>query len=151
MHMRNKKDVVSGLAMAAVGLAFAAGATAYSFGTSVKPGPGYFPFGLGLILAVLGGLISFSGFVSEAADEDSIWQIPWRPLLCVAGAIVVFGFLLPRLGFVISFPLMILLTSYASTEFKWHEALLNAGVLTALCYLIFILGLDLNIPLWPNL
>lgn len=48
MHVGNMKDFVSGLAMSATGLAFAAGSTAYRFGTSVKPGPGYFPFGLGL-------------------------------------------------------------------------------------------------------
>ena len=33
-----------------VGIAFAWGATLYNFGTSARPGPGYFPFGLGILL-----------------------------------------------------------------------------------------------------
>ena len=32
---------------------FAWGATNYSFGVAARPGPGYFPFGLGIILAVI--------------------------------------------------------------------------------------------------
>lgn len=151
MRVSNMKDVVSGLAVSAIGLAFTAGSTAYSFGTSMKPGPGYFPFWLGLILAVLGAIVALGGLRADNADDEPVWRIPWRALICIAGAIVLFGALLPRLGFVISFPLMILVTSYASTEFKWHEALLNAVVLLALCWLIFIVGLDLAIPLWPKL
>ena len=62
-----------------------------------------------------------------------------------------FGLMLPRLGFLISFPVMIVLTSYGSTEFKWHEAVITGVVLLVMCWLIFIFGLGLNIPLWPNL
>ena len=40
-----------------VGLAFAWGATTYSFGSSARPGPGYFPFGLGIMLAILGAIL----------------------------------------------------------------------------------------------
>jgi hypothetical protein len=151
MRISNMKDFVSGLAMSATGLAFAAGSTAYSFGTSVKPGPGYFPFGLGLILAVLGAIVAFNGLHADNADDEPIWRIPWRALVCISGAIVLFAFLLPRLGFLISFPLMIVVTAYASTEFKWHEAVLNSLALLALCWALFIFGLDLQIPLWPRL
>jgi hypothetical protein len=151
MHINSVKDFVSGLAMVAVGLAFAAGSTAYSFGTSIKPGPGYFPFGLGIILAVLGTIIAVNGLRGGHADGEPIWHVPWRALICVAGAIALFGALLPYLGFLITFPLMILVTSYGTTEFKWHEAIMNAAILLALCWLIFIYGLALNIPLWPKL
>lgn len=151
MQIMSRKDVVSGLALVAVGIAFAAGSTAYRFGTSIKPGPGYFPFGLGVILALLGLLVVIGGVTTSKRDEDAISDVPWRPLLCITGAIILFGLLLPRAGFVVSFPLMILLTSYGSTEFRWHEALINSAILTGLCYGIFIFGLGLNIPLWPNL
>ena len=45
--------------------------------------------------------------------------------------------------------LMIILTAYASTEFTWKDALLNALILTVASYLIFIFGLQLTIPVWP--
>lgn len=151
MRIKSQKDFVSGILLVIVGAAFAVGATNYSFGVAVRPGPGYFPFGLGIILALLGVVVLFSAFKQERKGGDPIGKIPWRPLLCVVGAIVFFGFFLPRLGFVISFPIMIVLTAAGSNEFTWKDALLNATILTVMSYVIFIYGLQLTIPLWPAL
>ena len=151
MRIKSQKDFVSGLALIAVGAAFAIGATNYSFGVAVRPGPGYFPFGLGIILALLGVVVLVGALTQERKGGDPIGKIPWRPLLCVVGAIVFFGFFLPRLGFVISFPIMIVLTAAGSNEFTWKDALLNATILTVMSYAIFIYGLQLTIPLWPAL
>ena len=151
MRIKSQKDFVSGILLVIVGAAFAVGATNYSFGVAVRPGPGDFPFGLGIILALLGVVVLFSAFKQERKGGDPIGKIPWRPLLCVVGAIVFFGFFLPRLGFVISFPIMIVLTAAGSNEFTWKDALLNATILTVMSYAIFIYGLQLTIPLWPAL
>lgn len=149
MKIKSQKDFVSGIALIVVGAAFAIGATNYSFGTSVRPGPGYFPFGLGIILAILGLVVLFEAFTVARKNGDPIGAIPWRALICIVGAIVFFGFTLPRLGFLISFPIMIVITSAGGSEFKWKDAILNAFVLTAVSYVIFIYGLQLTIPVWP--
>ncbi len=149
MKIKSQKDFVSGLALIAVGLAFAIGATNYNFGTSIRPGPGYFPFGLGIILAILGMVVLFEAFTTKRKDGDPIGRIPWRPLICIVGAIAFFGYFLPKLGFMISFPAMIVITSAGGSEFRWKDAILNAVVLTALSYAIFIYGLQLTIPVWP--
>ena len=150
MKIKSQKDFVSGLALIAVGGAFAWGATNYSFGTSIRPGPGYFPFGLGIILAILGVMVLVEAFTVDRKDGDPIGAIPWRALLCIVGAIVFFGYFLPKLGFLISFPIMIIITSAGGREFTWKDAILNAFILTALSYAIFIYGLQLTIPLWPS-
>ena len=149
MKIKSQKDFVSGIALIAVGLAFAIGATNYSFGTSIRPGPGYFPFGLGVILAILGLIVLYGAMTVERKNGDPIGSIPWRALICVVGAIVFFGFFLPRLGFLISFPAMIIITSAGGKEFTWKDAILNAAILTVLSYAIFIYGLQLTIPVWP--
>jgi hypothetical protein len=150
MTIKSQRDVVGGLLLAIVGIAFAIGATNYSFGVAAKPGPGYFPFGLGIILALLGGIVLVGGLTGRARPgNDAIGGIPWRPLVCVVGAIVFFGFFLPRFGFLITFPVMIVITAAGSREFAWKDALLNAVVLTAISYAVFIWGLALNIPLYP--
>ena len=149
MKIKSQKDFVSGIALIAVGTAFAIGATNYNFGTSVRPGPGYFPFGLGIILAILGLVVLFEAFTLDRKNGDPIGAIPWRALGCIVGAIVFFGFFLPKLGFLISFPIMIILTSAGGSEFTWKDAVLNAFILTAMSYLIFIYGLQLTIPVWP--
>lgn len=149
MKIKSQRDFVSGLALIVTGAAFAIGATNYSFGTAIRPGPGYFPFGLGIILAILGGIVLFGSLTQNRKGGDPIGAIPLRPLGCVVGAIVFFGFFLPKLGFLISFPVMIVLTAAGGNEFTWKDALLNAFILTVISYLIFIYGLQLTIPLWP--
>ena len=151
MRIKSQKDFVSGILLIVVGAAFAIGATNYSFGVAVRPGPGYFPFGLGIILALLGAVVLFSAFTQDRKGGDPIGKIPWRALLCIVGAILLFGFLLPKLGFLISFPAMIVLTAAGSSEFTWRDALLNAAILTGMSYFIFIYALQLTIPLWPAL
>jgi hypothetical protein len=46
MRIKSQRDFWSGLMFLIVGVAFAVGSLDYSFGTSARPGPGYFPFGL---------------------------------------------------------------------------------------------------------
>ena len=149
MKIKSEKDFWSGLMFVVVGIGFAWGATAYSFGTSARPGPAYFPFGLGLILAALGAIILFKALVIEVEGGDRVGGIAYKPLLIIVGSMVVFGLLLPRLGMFVALPLLVLSAALAGDEFHWGEALVNAAVLTAFSWLIFIWGLNLTLPLWP--
>ena len=151
MKIKSQKDFWSGVMFLAIGIGFAWGATDYSFGSSARPGPAYFPFGLGIILALLGLATLFEAFVSKAEDGDLIGAIAWRPLLIILGAVVAFGFLLPRAGLVITLPVLIILSSWASDEFRLSTALISSIVLTIASWLVFVKGLGLIIPMWPAL
>ena len=73
-----------------------------------------------------------------------------RPLVVVVGSVALFGFALPRLGLALSLPLLIVLASLAGDEFRWKDVLINCVALTVGSWLIFIVGLKLNIGLWPG-
>ncbi|MDL5033111.1 tripartite tricarboxylate transporter TctB family protein [Pelomonas sp. APW6] len=149
MKIKSQRDFWSGLLFLLVGLTFAWGATEYQFGSSAKPGPGYFPFSLGVLLALLGGMVLFKAVTIESAEGDPIGPIAWRPLLVIVGAIALFGLALPRLGLVVTLPLLVFISSLAGDEFHWRDALISAVVLTAGSWLIFVWGLKLTIPVWP--
>lgn len=148
MRPKNPEDFWSGLMFAAAGAGFAIGALNYSMGSSVRPGPGYFPLGLGLLLGLIGIVIIGKSFLA-AAGEAPLGPIRWRPLLIVVAAIVVFGLALPRLGMAATLPLLIVVISTASEQFRWREVLVNCIVLTAGSWAVFIKGLQLTIPVWP--
>jgi Tripartite tricarboxylate transporter TctB family len=150
VKIKSQKDFWSGLMFIAAGLGFAAGASNYSFGTSARPGPGYFPFGLGILLAVLGALVLFKSLSVESEGGDPIGTIGWRPLGLITLSVVLFGLALPRLGMIISLPLLMLIASFAGDEFKLKEVIINSVVLTVGSWAIFIKGLNLVIPLWPT-
>lgn len=149
MKIKSQKDFWSGLMFIVVGGGFAIGALNYSFGSSARPGPGYFPVGLGALLAILGGLILFEALTIETEDGEPIGPFAWKPLIVILGAVAAFGFLLPRLGMVISLPLLVLVSAYASDEHTWVGSIINAAVIVTMSYLIFVVGLKLTIPVWP--
>jgi hypothetical protein len=151
LRIKSEKDFWSGVMFIAIGLAFAWGATAYPFGSSSHPGPGYFPLGLGILMALLGALIVFKSLVVEAEGGDRVGALAWRPLTVVVASLALFGYALPRLGLFLALPLLVLTTSLAGDEFRPLEALLNAALLTLGCWLVFVLGLGLELPLWPAL
>lgn len=149
MKIKSQRDFWSGLMFLVAGVTFAWGATEYAFGSSARPGPGYFPFGLGILLALLGGLVLFKALTLESEGGDPVGTIAWRPLLVIVVAILVFGLALPRLGLACTLPLLITLSSLASDQFRWRDVLITSLVLTVGSWALFILGLKLTIPLWP--
>ena len=150
LKIKSQKDFWSGLMFVITGLGFAWGAQYYSFGSSARPGPGYFPFGLGILLALLGALVLFEALTIETEDGEPIGKWAFKPLVTICLSIAVFGWLLPRLGMAVSLPILIIVCSLAGDEFHWRDVLINCVVLTAGSWLIFIVGLKLVIPLWPS-
>jgi hypothetical protein len=149
VKIKSQKDFWSGLMFVVVGLAFAWGATFYSFGTSARPGPGYFPLGLGVILAALGAISLFEALTIETEDGEPIGKFAWKPLGTILVAVLLFGLLLPRLGMALTIPLLVIISSLAGDEFRWRDVLISAAVLSTGSWAIFILGLKLVIPVWP--
>ena len=150
MKIKSQRDFVSGLMFVLVGAGFAIGATNYSMGTSARPGAGYFPLMLSVIMAILGAIVLFKSLTIESSNGDPIGSIAFKPLLIIVAAIVVFGLLLERLGMIITVPVLIIMASLAGDEFKWRGVLASVVILTIGCWLVFILGLKLTIPLWPR-
>lgn len=149
MKIKSQRDFVSGLMFIVVGIGFALGATNYSMGSSAKPGAGYFPLILSVLLAILGAVVLFKSLTIETEGGDPIGHIAWRPLLVVVVSIAVFGAALPRLGMFITIPLLIVMVSFAGDEFHWKGVIANSVILTAFAWFVFVWGLGLTIPLKP--
>jgi hypothetical protein len=151
LKIKSEKDFWSGILFIVVGAGFAWGATDYTLGTSARPGPGYFPLGLGVILAVLGLLVMLQAlsFTQSGPPGDRVGAFAWKPLVTIVGSVALFGLVLPRAGALIALPLLVITVSMAGDQFRWLGALVTAAVLTALSWVVFIWGLGLTIPLLP--
>jgi len=150
VKIKSQRDFVSGLMFIVVGVVFAVGATNYSMGTSAKPGAGYFPLILSVLMAILGAVVLFKSLTIETEGGDPIGRIAWRPLIVIVVAIAVFGATITWLGLILAVPILILISSLAGDEFKWLGVVINSVVLTLFSWLIFVVGLKLTIPLWPK-
>jgi hypothetical protein len=149
MKPKSQRDLVAGLLFVVVGLAFAWGSTEYEFGNAANPGPGYFPFGLGVLLALLGGFTLFKAMSIETRDGERIGSIGWRPLLIIPAAIVFFAFALPRLGLPLTVALVTFGVSFSTTDVRPLQSVMVAVGLAVFCTAVFIGGLNLNLPVKP--
>jgi hypothetical protein len=157
MNIKSQKDFFSGLLFMAVGVAFAWGATKYSIGTGARMGPGYFPLMLGILLAILGGVITFKALVVETEDGQKVGGWAWKPLFFIITANLLFGLMLgglprisfPAFGLIAGIYALTFVASLAGEEFKFKEVAVLATILAVLSYLAFIVLLKLQFPVWP--
>lgn len=149
MQLRNKQDFWSGVMFVALGIGFALGATNYSMGTAARMGPGYFPFWLGVCLAVLGAVVAI-GALKDKAQETEVDSFDFRILGIVVGSVILAGVLLDVLGVYITVFLLVVISSLASHEFSWKVAVATGFFLVIFVWLAFIKGLGLVFPLWPS-
>ena len=140
-------DILAGLIFVAFGLAFAITSLRYELGTPLRMGPGYFPLVLGGILVLLGLLIVGKG-LSGAADAEGLGNIPWRALVLIVVAVLFFGLTVRGLGIVPATAVTALLTALASYRTGILAAVAIAAGLTVLCVLIFLVALQLRLPMF---
>jgi Tripartite tricarboxylate transporter TctB family len=139
------KDVLAGVAFIGLGLAFAVGSTAYDIGTPLRMGPGYFPLVLGGLLAILGVVTVVKGLIAGEAGE--IGAIPWRAVVLITVAVVFFGLTARGLGLVPSLLVTTILVGFAGERAGVLPPVLIAVGLTIVSILIFVVGLQLRLPL----
>ena len=149
MKVKNQQNFAAGLLFLTVGIACAVGASKHVMGSASEPGPGYFPVFLGGLMALLGAWILFFSLTLETDGGDPIGAVAWRPLLVIVGVVVLSGVILPKMGLLITCPLLIVLASLAVRDIRWHEVALSAIGGTLLAYLVFALVLKRPIALLP--
>jgi putative tricarboxylic transport membrane protein len=142
---RSLKDLLAGLVFVAFGLVFAVVATSYEIGSALRMGPGYFPFVLGCLLVLLGGLIAVRGLL--AGEGEAIGAIPWQAVGLIIAAVLFFGLTVRGLGLVPSVFVTALMSGFASRRITLVMGLLVTVGLTILCILVFVVALRLRLPL----
>ncbi|WP_201835422.1 tripartite tricarboxylate transporter TctB family protein [Microvirga zambiensis] len=144
MNLLRSPDGQSGLFFTAFGLIVATLALQYPLGTPARMGPGFFPFWLGILLTVTGSLVIVQ---SLRAESERIAPLEWRSAAIITLAIVISASLLLTAGLLIAIPALVIISAFAGRNVKILPVVITAAVLTAMAYAIFILGLDLRIPL----
>ena len=158
MRIKSQKDFFAGLLYMVIGIAFAWGATTYNIGDGARMGPGYFPLLLGVILAIIGGIVMARALVVETPDGDPIGRWAWKPLAFIIAANFLFGILLggwpllgiQAMGLIIAIVVLTFVAALAGDEFKFIEVLILAILLAVGSWAAFVWGLNLQFQVWPS-
>jgi hypothetical protein len=144
--VRHPKDFWSGLLFIAIGLFAILYGLKYTLGTAARMGPGYFPRILGILLILLGSILALRAL---RLDGPPLPRWKWRPTVVVLGSVVLFGAIVQWAGIALSTVILIVGSSAASSEFRPRESLIVGVVLAALAVGVFVIGLKLQLPIWP--
>lgn len=147
LRVRHPKDFWSGALFVAVGIGAIVLGSRYTLGSAARMGPGYFPRVLGILLVVLGGMLALRAL---AVGGPKVERMRWWPTLLVLGSVVVFGLIVQTVGLALSTMVLVVVASAASRGFRWKEALVAGVVLATLVTGVFVVGLNLTLPIWPR-
>ena len=148
LKIKSPKDFWAGLMFVGVGLFFAIWAIVnYQMGSAVRMGPAYFPAVLGGLLAVLGLMVLAGSFVIAGPGVPAIH---FRPLVLVLASCLAYAYLMKPLGLVLATTTMVFLAALGGHEFSWKEVAILAVAMVVFSVLVFVKGLTLPFPLWPE-
>jgi putative tricarboxylic transport membrane protein len=148
IRIRSPQDFAAGLLfMGLAGFALWI-ARDYPVGTAVRMSSGYFPRLLCFLLMAIGIFVTLRAL---KRDGPAIARVLFRPLVLVTAAVVIFAYTIQTLGVVAATVLLVLIGGYASPRVRLVEMAAAAVVLALLTVAIFIWGIGLPIPVWPDL
>ena len=142
---RALKDILAGGIFVVLGVAFATGSLAYEIGSPLEMGPGYYPLVLGGLLVAFGLAIVVKGFI--AGTGEPIGDVDWRAVALVSAALLFFGLTVRGLGLIGALFGASLLGALGRSATSIREVLLIAVGLTALSVVVFVVALQLRLPL----
>jgi len=111
------------------------------------------------IYVVLGFLAHWIGFSSDwviifGTAIVAVLTVMFRPdakgLVLISAATVAYGYLMKPLGLVGATAALVFISAYAGHEFKWKEVAILYVILIIFSVLVFVKGLTLPFPLWPD-
>ena len=118
------------------------------------PGQRGFAFGPGTAPRLFSGMLAAFGIavtlVGAFSDGPVIEKYKIRGPAIVIVAIFLFAALIRPFGLVIATYTAFIVSIMGSTEMRWIESIIAAAVMTAFCWVLFVVLLSLPFQLWPQ-
>lgn len=115
-------------------------------GSAAMMGPGYMPLMIGALVILLGLVVGLVGLLKRS---EPIGTVQLRPLMILLASVGGFALAAEFAGFVIAAAGLIIFGSMADREWRLREAIISSVVLTLFGLLVFIFGLDVQMPVGP--
>ncbi|MBU2867329.1 tripartite tricarboxylate transporter TctB family protein [Pacificibacter marinus] len=139
------KDVAAGLMFLVIGLFSLMLSVQFDFGSTARPGPGFFPTVLSVLLTIIG--LGVAG-ISLRSPIVHYTQFVWRPFVFITLGVITFALIIGTFGLMPAVFAATLIASLAKPDFGILPRFVTALFLAAFSAFLFILCLGLPIALW---
>jgi hypothetical protein len=148
LRIQNPQRFASGLLFLAIGAFGMIYGGRYRMGTATHMGPGYFPFVVSAIIALLGLASAATSLRPAHTPRPMTWHV--LPLLCILAGIVAFGMLVEHAGLVAAITAVVVLGCYQRLISRPWEVLVIGVVLIGMSVALFIHGLGMPWQAFPS-
>ena len=147
--MRN--DLVAVAFWLGVGLSFSVWSATYPIGSLYRPGPGFVPLILGILLIVLSLVLFKNAKRSRSFQKGTFSSSPGGPKKVVYTALILIlaAFLFETIGYLFTIFLLVAFLMRAVEPQSWRATLLTAFSAASAIYLVFDLLLKQPLPRGP--
>jgi hypothetical protein len=148
IRIGNPQRFASGLIFLAIGAFGMIDGARYRLGSATHMGPGYFPFVVSAVIALLGLASAVTSLRAAHPKRPAVWHIV--PLICVLAGIVTFGLLVEHAGLVLAIAAVVVLGCYQRLLSRPWEVLAIGIVLVVMSVALFIHGLGMPWQAFPS-
>ncbi len=143
-----KFDPISTIFWLVVGILICEESIRINLGTFSNPGPGFLPFGAGLVLGGLALVVMIQASRKEAREREPFWteQNRWPKIVVTVVSIFVYGLLLETLGFFLTTILIMGFLFRVIEPQRWRTVILGAFLSATGAHLIFQVWLKAELP-----
>lgn len=113
------------------------------------PGSGFFPFWLGIILAVLALILMVGAALRTQGEEDAHPFPAWSTMAIVGkilGGLILFAVLMETVGFTVNTLLFVTYLMKVVQKERWSQTIVIAVATTACLFIVFQLLLGITLP-----
>ncbi len=146
-RIKSPQDFGAAVVFMAIGLAGAYFGSELRFGGAGNMGPGFFPVILSWIIVAIGVIV---GVKAVTIEGPGIEPVQLRPIAIIISAILIFGYLIDKVGLAITAALLTVLAAFARSwrEVSLLETILLAAGLALFSVALFVYALTQPFPAW---
>lgn len=146
------KDYYGGALLVLIGVSAAYAANSYHLGTLAHMGPGYFPFAIGVLIAICGILLALTAKKQNAGDEAALvghhHDIPdLRGAFCIILGTVLFYFAGEYFGLLPATFCIVFVSALGDRSNSVIQALVLTAAMMIVSVVIFWWALQVQMPL----
>jgi hypothetical protein len=151
-----KKDYYAGGLMVLIGVSACAASVPYKIDSLARMGPGYFPFAIGVLMAITGLLIALSARSQDVPPEPMPGHLNGMPdlrgAICIILSILAFIGFGQYLGLVPATFAIVFISAMGDRSNTVVKAAILAVAMSAIAAVVFWWALQLQMPLfkWGN-
>jgi len=146
-----KRDTLSTIFLLLFAIYFTIESYRFGLGDWGMPGPGYFPFGAGLLFGIISLSVMLSALrkVPKEMPRGSLERLQWKNIVLIILGMLAYILCLNKVGFILCTFLLVVMFIRIVSHWRWVNSIIIALSITLAFHFLFDVLLNAQLPMGP--